>query len=124
MLYIQNSKLKTTLSPILNQLTNDISMRKIYSLFLFFFLGFLSKADGQIIIKNGSIDTCGGIFYDDSGETGNYRSNQTYTFTICSNQPGKSHIALGFNMIDIGDGDDLSFFDGNNTSAPLLATSG
>ena len=96
-------------------------MRKIYSLFFLLYLGITSAADAQIIIKNGRVDTCGGVFYDTGGQNGSYSHRDNFTYTICSNDTTRNHISLGFDQLDLHTGDELCFFDGDNTSAPLLA---
>lgn len=101
----------------------NMNMRNFYSLLFLLVSSFISTLNAQIIIKNGSVstNTCGAVFYDSGGANGNYKANETYTFTIYSNDPTHNHISLGFDLLDIADGDDLCFFDGTSTSAPLLA---
>jgi gliding motility-associated-like protein len=96
-------------------------MRKIYSLLLLSFGIFVSKTDAQIIIKNGRVDTCGGTFYDTGGKDNNFRGGETFVYTIYSTDPLKSHISLGFDLLDIRSDDELCFFDGTDVNAPLIA---
>lgn len=100
-----------------------MNMRNIHSLLFLLVSSFISTLNAQIIIKNGSVtsNTCGGVFYDSGGATGNYKANETYTFTIYSDDPSHSHISLGFDLLDILTGDELCFFDGPTTNSPLLA---
>ena len=77
--------------------------------------------DAQIIIKNGTVSACGGLFYDSGGQGAGYKPNENYKFTICSSDPKNNHISLGFNDLDIAQGDDLCFFDGKTVNDSLLA---
>ena len=99
---------------------NKIATTLILALSLFF----VTKTVGQtkILMRNGSISTgtCGASFFDTGDAASNYANNQSYTLTICSDDPVNNHIALGFNDIDLAAGDELCFFDGSNTSAPSL----
>jgi gliding motility-associated-like protein len=112
----------TIISSLFTKSTSkqNISMRKIYSLFCLLFFGVLSVADAQVIIKNGSIKTCGDVFYDSGGQSGSYSQRDNFTFTICSSDALRNHISLGFDQLDLHAGDELCFFDGDNTSAPSL----
>ncbi len=87
-------------------------------------LFFVSETTGQttITMRNGSINsgTCGGLFYDSGGNNGNYSNNETYTLTICSDDPANNHIAIGFNDINLAAGDELCFFDGSDVNATPL----
>lgn len=81
----------------------------------------------QFPITNGTQQTCGGQFLDDTGTTGSY-SNNNYTYTLCSSTPGQS-ISLLFQGMSLGvdagnpaNSDYLSIYDGNSTSAPLIGT--
>jgi gliding motility-associated-like protein len=96
-------------------------MRYIYSLFLILFIGMSSVADAQVNITNGTVRTCGDVFYDSGGQNGSYSQRDNFTFTICSDETNRGHVSLGFDQLDLHAGDELCFFDGNNTSAPLLA---
>lgn len=77
----------------------------------------------QTYVMNGTpVNDCDGIFTD-SGGTGNpYGPNQNITTTICSNSTGltSTHIQLTFSNVQILAGDLLQFYDGPNTSAPLM----
>ena len=98
--------------------------RILTTLILALSLFFVSKTVGQnnISMQNGTISTstCGASFFDTGGANGTYSNNQSFTLTICSDDPVNNHIALGFNLIEIAAGDELCFFDGSNTSAPSL----
>ncbi|MDO8366887.1 MAG: choice-of-anchor L domain-containing protein [Saprospiraceae bacterium] len=79
-------------------------------------------------ITQGSSSLCVGTLYDSGGEFGDYGPNEDHTFVICPDQQSEciSFTLEYFNLepsdpFFAGDGDQLSFFDGNSTNAPLLA---
>lgn len=104
-------------------------MKKIY-FFLLLFIGVLSTSNsfGQrsFLMKNGkdSTGTCGGLFLDSGGAgtapANQYRNNETYTYTFCSDDTAKTHMAIGFDLLDLAVGDELCFFDGRSVTDSLL----
>ncbi len=71
-------------------------------------------------ITNGTVNACTGIFTD-SNPNGNYSDNENFEYTICSNGGGgSSHVQLILNLVDLGTGEELCFYDGMDSSAPLL----
>ena len=85
----------------------------------------IAGINGQTIVLDGTdISACSGIFTDSGGETAPYQANEDFTITICPDNGGSgSHVQLLFSEIDLGDGDQLCFYDGTTTAAPLLACS-
>ncbi len=76
-------------------------------------------------LTNGTtISTCSGTFYDSGGPNNNYGNNQNFTVTFCSSLPNNS-IELNFAPASfaIAAGDNLCFYDGNSTAAPLIGCS-
>ncbi|MDZ7879715.1 MAG: gliding motility-associated C-terminal domain-containing protein [Saprospiraceae bacterium] len=99
-------------------------MKKIlFSLLAFSLVVSLQTIQGQatILMKNGkdSLLTCGGLFLD-AGNNGAYANNQTLTLTLSSSDPESSHIALGFDLLDLAPGDELCFFDGPTVNDSLI----
>lgn len=84
---------------------------------------FSNRTGAQNVIMGSapSVSTCNGFFVD-SGVNGNYGPNLNQTMTICPSDPS-DYIQLVFSNSDIGVGDNLCFYDGQNTGAPLLACS-
>ncbi|MEX1193272.1 MAG: PKD domain-containing protein, partial [Brumimicrobium sp.] len=69
-----------------------------------------------------TITTCSGNFYDSGGSTGDYSSNETFTFTICPDTPG-SLVEVDFTSFELENNyDDLTIYDGDNTGATTLGT--
>ncbi len=102
-------------------------MKKIYFFLLLFSIVLsTSTAFGQanILMRNGSLSTatCGALFLD-AGDNGPYANNQTLTMTLCSSDPARNHIALGFDLLDLAVGDELCFFDGPSVTDSLLGCS-
>lgn len=72
-------------------------------------------------------NACSGTLFDSGGPDENYSGNENLTFTICPDQP---HTCieldlLSFNIDNLFPGllgDQLSFYAGANTSAPLITT--
>jgi gliding motility-associated-like protein len=104
---------------------SGLEMRKIYALIIFLSMAFGAKMEAQTVInmRNGTASSCDALFFDSGGSTGNYRANESFTLTLCSNDPVRNHISLGFDFLDLAPGDELCFYDGNNTSAPMLGCS-
>ncbi|MBK8613997.1 MAG: PKD domain-containing protein [Flavobacteriales bacterium] len=77
------------------------------------------------VIFNGTDNTCVGAFLDSGGQGGSgYSNNEDYTYTICPDLAGNA-ISLDFITALMGTGgaapiDNMSIYDGDNTSAPLL----
>jgi len=66
------------------------------------------------------INTCTGTFYDSGGPTGDYINDENLTYTICPSTGGGA-ITVDFTFFQVETFfDDLSIYDGNNTSAPLI----
>ena len=65
---------------------------------------------------------CGGNFVDSGGVGGNYANNENSTSTICPTTPG-DQVTVTFTSFNTQNATDfLRVYDGNNASAPLLAT--
>ena len=87
------------------------------------FLIYSTNAFSQYTMTNGTINDCSGSFAD-SGGGGNYSDNENFTYTICSDgSGGDTHASLLFSSLELGAGDSLCFYDGNDATAPLIACS-
>ncbi len=82
-----------------------------------------SQVEIKMATRTVSAETCGADFTDSGGAAGNYGNNQNFTLTICSDSLKKTHIALGFEQLDLDPNDELCFFDGNSVNAPSLGCS-
>ena len=81
-------------------------------------------------ITQGSSSLCAGTLYDSGGEFGDYGPNEDHTFVICPSQQSEC-ITFTLEYYNLeptiapfgsGQGDELSFYDGDNANAPLLAS--
>lgn len=80
-------------------------------------------------ITQGSSSLCSGTLYDSGGEFGDYLQNENHTFVICPDQQSECisftleyyNLEPTLNPFDAGEGDQLSFYDGDSDNAPLLA---
>ncbi|MFZ6052413.1 T9SS type B sorting domain-containing protein [Halocola ammonii] len=90
-------------------------------LFAFAMLLCLSGYGQETGITNGTIEQCGGFLVDSGLSASDYSNNEDFTMTICPVAPD-TIINLYFNLFDLGEGDVLSIYDGDDTSAPLLGS--
>ena len=67
-----------------------------------------------------SVNSCTGFFMDSGGGNSSYGPNQHFTTTICPSGTGGTHVQLVFSGTQLGTGDELCFFDGQNAMAPSL----
>lgn len=94
-------------------------------LWLFLFLLVSGSVSGQNynIDQETRVVTCEGFFFDSGGQDDFYSSNENQSITFCSDQSDGSHIQLVFTAPDIAPGDQLCFFDGEDSNAPRLSCS-
>lgn len=80
-------------------------------------------AANAVVISNTPVTTCAGKFYDTGGGSlYNYSNNEDFTQTLTPASAGNK-IRLTFtDFFTAGAGDVLSFYDGADTSAPLLGS--
>ena len=65
--------------------------------------------------------TCSATLYDSGGPSGQYQNDEDYSITFCSTNG--DCMQVDFTSVDMEPGYDYVYiYDGNNTSAPLLAT--
>ena len=87
---------------------------------------FTFTAQGQeFLISQGNATTCQGAFLDSGGNPGNYGNNENFTATICPD--GGPAISLQWIIFELSTAgtapiDQMSIYDGNSTSAPLIGT--
>lgn len=78
-------------------------------------------APDVVIMSNGSVNACSGLFYD-SGFTGPYQNNENYTLTIYPDVVG-NFVGVNFNSFNIESGfDNLVIYDGTSAAAPLIGS--
>jgi len=107
-----------------------INENHIFLLFAFITISLQCKA--QYNMDNTPVNSCSGIFYDSGGSgtnigatytcivQGSYSNNEDYIKKICSNNG--ENLFFTFNEIDIVGSDYLMVYDGDTTTAPLIAT--
>ena len=96
---------------------------------LLFIISMSTLSYGQLYFLNSTtnnttINTCNGTFYDSGGAGGNYGNNQNFTVTFCPNQANTGiELSFPFSQLQLAAGDQLCFYDGNSTTAPLIGCS-
>ncbi len=78
------------------------------------------QTNAFLISNGGTVNTCGGTFYDSGGPNGQYNNNENFTYTICPDVAG-SFVSADFTAFSVEDEggsvfDFLSIYDGNNTT--------
>ncbi len=77
---------------------------------------------GQTFRMNeGDQNLCSGRLLDSGGEQAPYQANEDFTITLCSDGSTETHLQLFFSALELSDSDQLCFYDGPDTDAPLLA---
>ncbi len=89
----------------------------ILPIFLFTTLGYSQT----YVISNGTQNTCGGVFVDTGGSSGDYGTFENFEMTFCStNAVGDTHVSIFFAPSTFAAGDLLCFYDGTDSSGPSL----
>jgi hypothetical protein len=80
-----------------------------------------SEGQSQVYtMNNSSVNTCGGTFYDNGGNAGNYGNNQNLTMTFCSSVPGNC-VRLLFTSFELETNfDEMTIYDGPSAASPLI----
>lgn len=73
------------------------------------------------LMDNTPVTSCSGLFYDSGGPGSNYGNNQNFTKTFCSATAGNC-LKIEFVSFALSFGDNLSVYDGNNITSPLIGT--
>lgn len=74
----------------------------------------------SIIMQNGTVTTCGGIFYDSGGANSNYGNNLNYTMTFYPGTTG-AMMSVNFTQFNTESGYDyLYIYDGTSTDATQI----
>ncbi len=86
-------------------------------------VGFL--ANGQVypinVFTGQTLSTCAGTFTDSGGSFATpYQPNETFSVSFCSNNQTKPVVVIYFSKFQLGAGDVLRIYDGNNPLAPKL----
>ncbi len=64
---------------------------------------------------------CGGALLDTGLNPGPYGNNESFTFTVCPEAP-ETVTSLYSPFFDLGAGDEITIYDGDDTSAPVMGT--
>ncbi|MBQ0770017.1 MAG: choice-of-anchor L domain-containing protein, partial [Bizionia sp.] len=98
---------------------------KNFTLAIILLFSFLSASAQDVIMQNGTTNTCSGFFYDSGGPSANYSNNENFEYTIC---PDTTDAAIQIAFTAFGTqaafggnpADTLTVYDGNDTTAPIL----
>ena len=73
----------------------------------------------EIAIANGSVQGCGGFLLDTGVAFSDYQNNENFTMTLCAEAP-ETILNLYWNSFNLGTGDSMIIYDGDDTSAPEI----
>lgn len=90
-------------------------------------LGVAAVAQAQeYYMSEPSVTACQGAFLDSGGNTGSYGDNENFTTVICPDGGGPAislqWIIFNLSTAGVAPLDQMSIYDGDNTSAPLIGT--
>ncbi len=95
-------------------------MTRYLIVFLLLLISF--SAESQNFPMDGTdITSCVGFFTDSGGNDAGYGPNENITTTICPDLTGGTHVQLVFPSVELGSGDELCFFDGEDATATQLS---
>ncbi len=97
--------------------------RSLLALTVFILLGRLPLLAQLIPVTDTSFQFCAGRFQDSGGSAGAYRANERWVARFCPDGAA-SHVRLRFVSMELGPGDQLCVYDGQDTTAALLACLG
>lgn len=91
----------------------------LLSLFLLIsFYGFSQ----DVIMQNGTINTCSGTFYDSGGPSNNYSDNESLVFTICPETIGQRSKVEFVEFFTELNTDNLKVYNGDSTNDVIFGT--
>lgn len=80
----------------------------------------ITVAPAVFNMRNGTISTCGGTFFDSGGLPGSYANNENYTLTFYPATPGAMIRLIFSSFTTEASFDFLKVYNGINVSAPLI----
>uniref|UniRef100_UPI0026339E10 PKD domain-containing protein n=1 Tax=uncultured Psychroserpens sp. TaxID=255436 RepID=UPI0026339E10 len=96
-------------------------MKKILLLLIVLFLSYSVSAQ-DVIMQNGTVTACSGVFYDSGGSGGNYGSDEALVLTICPENPGQL-VQIDFTAFNTQlNVDVITIYNGDSTAAPVYGT--
>ena len=99
---------------------NPIHMKQF--LLLSFLLISFNIYSQDVLMQNGTVSTCSGLFFDSGGEFGDYSNSEDLTFTICPDEVGGRMRIEFYDFITQINLDILTIYDGDSTSAPEIGS--
>lgn len=93
-------------------------MNKLIFLISLLFVSFWSFGQ-EIPISNSTFEGCGGFLLDTGIAFNDYQNNENFTMTLCAEAP-ETILNLYWNSFNLGTGDSMTIYDGENTSAPEI----
>lgn len=96
-------------------------MKALLRFFLLFTIS-ISSFSQDVIMQNGTINTCSGTFYDSGGASNNYANNETLILTICPENPGQRTRVDFTEFITEHLVDVMTIYDGSDTSVPVFGS--
>lgn len=91
------------------------------NLIFLFVLTALSGFSQVFNMKDTTVSTCSGVFYDDGGANGNYNDYRSYTQTFNSSNGGR--LQFNFQLFNTFNANDfLIAYDGPNNTFPIIGT--
>lgn len=82
----------------------------------------LVQVVNSVNMMNGTITTCGSLFYDSGGAAGSYGNSESYTLTVTPDMPGNFARVTFTSFETENTWDYLYVYNGNSIAAPLLGT--
>lgn len=116
-----NSLFCVVINPIQKTKIPDMRNTLTFLLVLSMAVSLMVSAQMEFNMSNQTVTDCEGNFFDSGGFFDDYGSNENLVFTICPDEP-PTCLQMEFIESNIASGDQISFFDGESTSDPLLGT--
>jgi subtilisin-like proprotein convertase family protein len=93
-------------------------MKKIVSILL---LGISFSVFSQdVLMQNGTVTSCSGIFYDSGGEFSNYSNNENFVLTICPEEDGQRTRLDFYDFVTQLNSDVMTIYDGPDVTSDII----